>query len=201
MKKVHQLWPKPVFETEIVCEKDWLNFVYDCDYERMKIDNGFYSKDKYILNKLPELKNSIMEQVNFFVHYCLMVSKVQFYFLNSWIVKHNPEDWGQEHIHPNSLLSGVYYLDAPKDSGNIVFVKGHDNTEIFPVAISPNVTEFNYLNSKEVSFSVSQHKLIIFPSTLAHRIEPNKSKQNRYTLAFNLFCKGEFGSHESKLIL
>ena len=201
MKKVHQLWPKPVFETDIVCKNDWLNFAYNCDYERMEADNGCYSKDKYILDKLPDLKNSILEQVNFFVHSCLMVSNVQFYFLNSWLVKHYPEDWAHEHVHPNSLLSGVYYLETPKDCGNIIFVKGHDNNEIFPVAISPDVTELNHLNSREFSFPVSPNKLLIFSSNLTHKIERNKSKQNRYTLAFNLFCKGQMGSRESQLTL
>ena len=49
--KVHELWPKPIFDTEIPVKQQWLDFAYNTDYERVYADNGYYTKDKYILNK------------------------------------------------------------------------------------------------------------------------------------------------------
>ena len=54
--KVHELWPKPIFDTEIPVKQQWLDFAYNTDYERVYADNGHYTKDKYVLNKLPDLK-------------------------------------------------------------------------------------------------------------------------------------------------
>ena len=139
--------------------------------------------------------------VNIFTTDYLKVFDVEFYFLNSWIVKHYPKDWAQEHMHENSLLSGVYYLDTPKDAGGIVFVKGYNEQEIFPTAITPKVSEYNYVTSKQMTFKVNPGKLVIFPSNLMHSVEENKSNNNRYSLAFNLFCRGNFGHKEAQLIL
>ena len=104
-------------------------------------------------------------------------------------------------MHENSLLSGVYYLDAPKDAGGIVFVKGYNEQEIFPMAITPKVSEYNYVNSKQMTFKVNPGKLVIFPSNLMHSVEENKSNNDRYSLAFNLFCRGNFGHNEGQLTL
>ncbi len=52
-----------------------------------------------------------------------------------------------------------------------------------------------------MTFKVSAGKLILFPSNLMHRVNENKSHKNRYSLAFNLFCKGTFGEKESLLVL
>ena len=199
--KVHQLWPKPIFDTEIPIKQKWLDFAYNSEYERVFVENGDYTKDKYVLNKLPDLKQLILEQVNIFTTDYLKVFDVEFYFLNSWIVKHHPKDWAQDHMHENSLLSGVYYLDAPKDAGGIVFVKGYNEQEIFPMAITPKVSEYNYVTSKQMTFKVNPGKLVIFPSNLMHSVEENKSNNDRYSLAFNLFCRGNFGHNEGQLTL
>ena len=34
--------------------------------------------------------------------------------------------------------------------------------------------------------------LIIFPSSMRHQILPNKSKKDRYSIAFNIMPKGKF---------
>ena len=199
--KVHELWPKPIFDTEIPVKKEWLDFAHNNDYERVFIDNADYTKDKYVLNKLPDLKKLLLEQVNIFAIKYLKTIDVEFYFLNSWIVKHHPKDWAQDHVHENSLISGVYYLDTPKDAGGIVFVKGYGEQEIFPLAITPKVSEYNYVTSKEMTFKVNPGKLVLFPSNLMHRVEENKSNANRYSLAFNLYCRGNFGHKEGQLTL
>ena len=52
-----------------------------------------------------------------------------------------------------------------------------------------------------MTYEVNPGKLVVFPSNLMHRVEENKSDENRYSLAFNLFCKGNLGHNESQLTL
>ena len=52
-----------------------------------------------------------------------------------------------------------------------------------------------------MTFQVTAGKLMLFPSNLMHRVEENKSNRDRYSLAFNLFCKGRFGHKEGQLVL
>ena len=68
-----------------------------------------------------------------------------------------------------SELSGVYYLHVPDKSGDIHFRK-KDDDETF-----------------EWEIKSQTEKLIIFDSNIKHSVPENKSKENRISIAFNLF--------------
>jgi uncharacterized protein (TIGR02466 family) len=199
--KVHELWPIPIYENYIPVKSEWINFAENCKYDRMFSENGDYTVDKYILDNVIDLKNELFFHVNLFAEKYLKIVNTQFYFLNSWIVKHRPNDWAQAHHHINSLLSGVYYLKTEKNNGDINFIKDPKDQNIFPLAITPNYGEYNQSNSKYYKFEPKVGNLIIFPSTLMHEVTINKSNNIRYSLAFNVFCKGIFGKNEYELKL
>lgn len=199
--KVHEFWPTPIYENHIPVKSEWINFAENCKYERMFSQNGDYTVDKYILNSILDLKKELLFHINLFAEKYLKVINVEFYFLNSWIVKHYPKDWAQAHYHSNSLLSGVYYLKTEKNSGDINFKKKYNEQKIFPTSITPDYSEYNYTNSENFKFSAKNGNLIIFPSTLMHEVTKNESNNIRYSLAFNVFCKGIFGKDEYELKL
>jgi len=66
---------------------------------------------------------------------------------------------------PNKI-SGVIYLKVPKNSGNIIF---HN-------PINPSYT---------IHFTPKESSILLFPSILAHMVEPNLSKDDRISIAFN----------------
>ena len=68
-----------------------------------------------------------------------------------------------------SELSGVYYLHVPDNSGDIHFRK-KDDGETF-----------------EWEMKSQTGKLILFDSSIEHSVPENKSKENRISIAFNLF--------------
>ena len=199
--KVHELWPTPIYENHIPVKSKWLDYAENCKYERMFSQNGDYTVDKYILDNILDLKKELFSHVNLFTEKYLKIANTEFYFLNSWIVKHYPNDWAQAHHHINSLLSGVYYLKTEKNSGDINFIKDYKEQNIFPLAITPNYNDYNYVNSKNFKFEPAVGNLIIFPSTLMHEVTKNNSKNTRYSLAFNIFCKGILGKDEYELKL
>ncbi len=199
--KVHELWPTPIYENNIPVKSDWIDFAENCEYERMFSKNGDYTSNKYILNSITDLKEELILHVNLFAEKYLKVKNAKFYFLNSWIVKHHPNDFAQSHFHGNSLLSGVYYLKTEKNSGDIKFIKKYDEQRIFPTSITPDYSEYNYTNSDNIKLSPEKGNVIIFPSTLMHEVTKNKSKDIRYSLAFNVFFKGSFGKDEYELKL
>ena len=199
--KVHELWPTPIYENNIPVKSDWIDFAENCKYDRMFSQNGDYTSNKYILNSITDLKEELLFHVNLFAEKYLKVKNAKFYFLNSWIVKHNPNDFAQPHFHSNSLLSGVYYLKTEKNSGDIKFIKKYDEQRIFPTYITPDYNEYNYTNSDNIKLSPEKGNVIIFPSTLMHEVTKNVSKDIRYSLAFNIFCKGNFGKDEYELKL
>ena len=198
--KTHNLWPIPVYESETHVKSEWLDYILNAEYERMHIGNGDISKDRYILNNLPELKKEIESHCNLFVRKYLNVSEnAKFYLQNSWLVKHNPGDKAQIHSHASSLLSGVYYFKTKQNSGNLVFHKNPIYTNTFHQSIGFEYDDSNNVNTSQYVIVVEEGKVILFPSHLEHSVDENKSNEERYSLAFNFYVRGKFGKEEYEL--
>jgi uncharacterized protein (TIGR02466 family) len=178
--------------------------VENLEYERTPANNNSYSINKYVLD-LPELKilkNKIMEQVNFFIYDFLDVKdNMKFNIENSWVNKHIKEDSSPEHYHGNSLVSGVFYIDADQNSGPISFFKDKTHYNLWTETVR---IDFNYqdnvdsktpnlYNAQSIQFFPQKNDLILFPSILNHEVAPNNSDIVRYSLAFNLFPRGTAG--------
>src|SRR6056300_304501 len=113
----HNLWPVPVYEAEIPVKQEWKDAVVNLEYVRTHINNSDISKDRYILNNMPDLKKDIEKHCELFVRKYLMVKKnATFYLQNSWCNLHSPKEFSQIHHHGNSLISGVYYPMFPENS-------------------------------------------------------------------------------------
>jgi len=199
---LHKLWSTPIYESSVPVKAAWLNAAFTGQYERMYSGDGYISRNKYILNTLPDLKESLMNHVEIFIRDVLNIApNCGFKFTNSWFIKHDPNDFAQMHIHKNSLLSGVYYIDVPPNSGNIKFSKNVGLTNLFSPSVMPDFLERNHITSDWWEFSPVKSNLILFPSIVEHSVTVNKSDSPRYALAFNLFATGKFGGVEYELEL
>ncbi len=102
---------------------------------------------------------------------------------NLWININNYKDYNIEHSHPNCVVSGAYYLTS--NNSNIVFV--HPAAQLMEYDWNFNViNSLNKYNSPNWSINPSQNELLLFPSWLSHRVEPNLSEENRISISFNL---------------
>jgi hypothetical protein len=61
--------------------------------------------------------------------------------------------------------------------------------------ISPRTKESTIDNSSILSYASKQNRAIFFPSWLQHWVEPNKSTNNRISIAWNIQVKGQVGEH------
>jgi uncharacterized protein (TIGR02466 family) len=198
--KAHNLWPIPVYESEIPIKKEWQDMIVNTHYERTHINNSDISVDRYLLDKIPDLKKQIENHCENFVKKYLNVNEnAQFYLQNSWSNIHGPNECSHIHYHGNSLLSGVYYLILPKNSGNIAFHKSGIYTNIFHQSIRFEYDEMNNLNADKYVVDIKEGTILLFPSHLEHSVEKNNSNEKRYSLAFNFYVRGKFGKEEYKL--
>lgn len=85
-----------------------------------------------------------------------------------WLNAMRPGQCTSRHSHEENdeLLSGVYYVTAPADSGDILF---HDSP--FETRVSPQAG-----------------LLLLFAPDLPHSVERNRSQQLRLSIAFNFGC-------------
>jgi len=104
-------------------------------------------------------------------------------FINLWININGYKDYNVEHIHCNSVVSGVYYL-SPHNT-DIVFV--HPAAQLMQFDWNRDVVDnYNKNNSQNWSITPSPNQLLLFPSWLGHRVEPNLSGKSRISISFNL---------------
>ena len=198
--KVEMLWPTPVYFNKLQSDKNDLDIAKTFKYERMNSDNGNYTLDKNVLDKMPTLKNRIENEFEKYVRDVLHINKkVNFKIINSWINIHKKGDWSQSHLHKNSCFSGVYYLNVPENSGNISFDKTIVLNNLSTSTISYDYDEANYINADKVKFKVEEGLILFFPSTIYHNVDKSNSIEERYSLAFNFFADGLIGKDESVL--
>jgi len=143
----------------------------------------------YVLER-PEfkyLKEAVIEKI---YEYTKDVMKwpCDFEITTSWFNEIEPGDGSHSHCHTNALISGVVYLRANPDSGNITF------TDWSYKQIRPIPTEHWIHNAQQWTYVPENKMMLIFPSDLWHKIEENKSNENRYSLAFNVMPVGTIGN-------
>ena len=201
--KVHSLWPIPIYENIIPVKEKWKNAVLNLEYKRPPIDNSYISKDKYILETIPDLEDLKIEINNHcenFVRKFLEIRKTtNFYLQNSWCNLHKPNEYSQIHYHGNSLISGVYYPILPKNSGDISFHRGNTYTNLFHQSIRFEYDKKNFVTADQYVLNLSEGMITLFPSHLEHKVEKNNSNEDRYSIAFNFYVRGKFGAHEYQL--
>jgi uncharacterized protein (TIGR02466 family) len=193
----------PIYINQIDVNKKEFECVKKEKYVTMPNKTALYTENKKILNgkNYKSLKKKIFEELEIYTRDILKVKKHQrFYLTSSWINKHKENDFGQPHSHFNSIISGVYYFKAPKNSGNIIF-NIESNKMPFAPTVRLDFEEHKIENSDEFFFEPIDGLITFFPSTLLHRIGINKQKELRYSLAFNFFVKGIFGTQEGELII
>jgi uncharacterized protein (TIGR02466 family) len=165
--------------------------------------NFLSSVDKNVLDRpdLVGIRALVQAEVDFYAHnLCGVTRDAEFYITNSWINIYGRGDQAGAHIHHNSLLSGVLYLQATDAGGEIVFHRDGQSQFPFPSAIDPEVTTYNIYNCKSWGYQPKTHDICIFPSGLSHSVQPNQSDEARWSLAFNAFVRGEFGAiHKLRL--
>ena len=152
------------------------------------------SKDTYVLNspKLSNLKEKILQGLQVYLYNILKATpEVQIYITQSWVNCTKESEAHHRHMHQNSFLSGVVYIDADDETDEIVFFKDRSNQIAIPTS------EWNMFNSETWRVPVKTGKIVIFPSSLNHAVETKEGKNTRISLAFNSFIKGNLGIEEN----
>ncbi len=107
-------------------------------------------------------------------------------FVTAWVNINPPDAFNLKHDHPTSNLSGVIWLKAPKDCGNIVFESPcsfatHQEIECYNEDFKE---KNNYFHS--FSFNPIEGRMVVFPSHLEHHVDFNDSQEDRISVSFNI---------------
>ena len=111
------------------------------------------------------------------------------YITQSWANYTSKGQWHHKHEHPNSFISGVFYVQAQKDIDKIFFYKNGYQQIKLP---SDN---YNLYNSDSWWLGVETGQLILFPSHLTHMVQTVETDETRISISFNTFLKGYIGDY------
>ena len=194
-QEVKALFATPVYFSEL--ERDFssqeLQFITSKkkDYILNEGQNKT-TKDSYVLEneELKKLKEDLIIRIN---QYFNIVEnsddKINLYITQSWVNYNEPNTSHHEHLHYNSYLSGVLYINAIE---NLDFIRFIDSR--YPTFQFENKKNYNIFNSGVWDFPVKTKQILIFPSYLRHSVLENRSNHERISLSFNVFVKGTIGS-------
>ena len=99
--------------------------------------------------------------------------------LEAWVNLLDPGGFNTLHVHPDALLSGSYYVQVPDASGSIVFRDPRPGVVLNPFPGSG----VHCMPNRELKPRAGQ--LLVFPSWLDHRVEPNEGGAPRIAIAMN----------------
>ena len=103
---------------------------------------------------------------------------------NIWVNINDYKDSNKAHIHPYSVISGVFYVQVPKQSGNIQFINPYH--DLMNYGLKGHVDKRGPVNSPLATFPPNENILLLFPSWLSHLVEPNMNKNEpRISISFN----------------
>jgi uncharacterized protein (TIGR02466 family) len=192
-KELIQLFPVPLlilpYEESIDEE---LNFLKTISYREQQQNGNYRSDDSYLLkqNILSKIKTFLFESLNEYTN-TVLNSKQRLVITQCWANRNPKGSKHHEHVHPNSIVSGVMYFQINDKSPPIQFAKSvQDGVKLDPV-------KYNHMNAETFMLPCKAGELIIFPSSLKHSVPINQSDEDRISISFNTFSIDTIGSEQS----
>jgi uncharacterized protein (TIGR02466 family) len=186
---VKGIFPIPIYYNSIT--RNFTNKELDIisKLETHKNEGNLTSQNNFILdNKLKLLKKEILKHINFYFDNVLLAKDVKPYITQSWVNYTKLGQYHHKHTHPNSLVSGVLYINADEKNDAINFHKEKNNE------IQIQTKESNFFNSSNFILPVKTNDLVLFPSSLFHSVHYKTGFNLRVSLAFNVYVKGILGN-------
>jgi uncharacterized protein (TIGR02466 family) len=200
---IHGIFPTPIYISKLDRKLTplELKFVDKSKKNSHNNEGNIISNNNYILNEKPFA--NIKEELNlrvkdYFEKVISPTDAITPFITQSWLNYTETNQYHHKHEHPNSLVSGVFYINCHEELDKIKFFK----KDIYQT-IKPEIKNWNVWNSEAWSFVVKTQDIILFPSSLTHMVENKEGTNTRISLAFNVFIKGIIGNEQNlnKLIL
>jgi uncharacterized protein (TIGR02466 family) len=199
-KEIFGIFPTPVYVSMLHRNLNKKEITAINKLKKNKNKGNTVSENSYVL-ELP-IFNNLKKELNVFIkdyfkNILTSNDNIEPYITQSWINYTKKNEFHHEHKHPNSLISGVFYINADDKNDSIKFYKdNYQQIELVP-------EQWNLFTSTLWWFAVKTKNIFLFPSSLKHSVDIKKGNNLRISLAFNIFIKGSIGIEKelNKLIL
>jgi len=195
--EVQRLFPTPIYKTFL--GRNILNKevkVVEKYLKNLEQNAGlnYNTKNNYVLKDrlFNDLNKFIQFHLNKFFYKVFHADKKnQIYITQSWLNITTKDQSHHTHEHPNSFISGVFYFSANQSDS----IKFHHPIKYNQ--IQPNMLKRTEDNSGSWVLPIKTGLLLLFPSRLEHSVNIKEENNQRISLAFNTFLKGNLGVKDS----
>jgi len=183
--------PVQIYKYENSIEKE-LKYIEGVEWKQQVSNYNFKSKDTY-LSEHEELKDIVSFFKECIDDYCntIVNSEQRLVITQLWANRNPKGSKHHEHVHPNSIISGVFYLRQDPKLPPIQFSKSNQH------AIKLDPKKYNNFNAETFLLPCTSGELILFPSNLRHSVPTNQGEEERISLSFNTFSVDALGSEDS----
>jgi uncharacterized protein (TIGR02466 family) len=196
MNDIYNLFPEPIVSYTLGREFTSTEKNALLNQEWRPSEGNKISKNTFVLRK----KN--LENIREFIRLSILDfgkrvyefsdEETKLYITQSWMNKTMPGEFHHTHKHPNSIVSGTFYIET-NDLDVIRFEKPGSDTA--PWNLTPK--QWNTWNSSTWGVPVKSGQLLLWRSYLPHGVPRTEGPNARYSLSFNTFVRGNIGEeHE-----
>lgn len=186
---MHNLFPTPVgmIDLDRSLSKKELSFILKQD---KRPNMGNKTSINYTLLKsapLTSLRSWLEDQVQEFFKITVNPKQdVSLKITQSWANYSEPGQFHHKHEHPNSFISGIFYVQTNL-SDKVYFF----NDKYQQIKFTPE--NWNIWNSESWWYEAVVGRLILFPSSLTHMVPSVEGDKTRISISFNTFPVGIIG--------
>ena len=187
MDNLRLLFGTPILQTSAAVHPRTLEFVKSQKFTNH--GNGYMTAENFLeYSEMQSVKNYITQKVKEYLYGdCGISREIIPELVTSWVNLHKKGDWGQQHSHYNSVVSGVWYLDTTPESGEFII---HPDNKLFGNLLDLPRRVYNEFNGDQYAFTPQNGDLLLFPSNMKHSVTSNNSDKERLSLAFNYMVRG-----------
>ena len=194
-RKILTYFPQPIFRYKVENYKTFNKELEEYIYKLKEEDNegvvrsnrgGWHSKSFKVREKgtiqnrfTQELSKYIFDVIQTYGWKCVPERVV---VSEMWAIINKPRDFNVIHTHPNAYLSAAYYVKAPEKAGRFVI---ENPLSVARHSYPAHATKTEY-NIKAAALDIEEGDLLLFPAYLPHKVNENKSDDDRIVISFNV---------------
>ena len=134
----------------------------------------------YELPGFRDLTQRIQDEGDKFVRFLGLDQGKPLYITGCWLNVYGRGDSQDVHVHSQQVISGCYYVKAPEGVPGLSLFSPYAE-----VMLDAPVAETNEMNAKFVEIPAVAGEMILFRSWTRHCVRPNRTDQERISIAFN----------------
>lgn len=134
------------------------------------------------LEGFEELRKFIVQEAHLYADFLKLNLKAHpLKLTDSWVNIHGHGHSQEPHVHPNNVISGVYYVAKPENSGNFIL-----HSPFKYQMLQAPTTEATPYTARTIPIPGHAGLLVMFQSFTEHSVQANKSNADRISISFNL---------------